>query len=74
MVSADSLQAAAAADRNARISKAFLDEVEPLTRDTPVGELIGLVAQSPCSVPVVDAEGRYAGVISKATLLETLAH
>ena len=73
VVSADSLKAAAAANRDARITAAFLPDVEPLPLDTPVGDLISPVAQAPCSMPVVDSEGHYAGVISKVTLLETLA-
>lgn len=53
-------------------SAAYLPEIEPITANTPVGELIGVVAQAPTSVPVVDDQGRYQGVISKAALLETL--
>jgi hypothetical protein len=42
------------------------------TPSTPLNDLIGVVAASPCGVPVVDAEHRYVGVVSKAALLETL--
>jgi glycine betaine/proline transport system ATP-binding protein len=70
VVSADSLQGA---DREARLGAALLDGLDPLPHTTPVGELIGAVAQAPCGLPVVDDRGRYVGVITKVTLLETLA-
>ena len=56
----------------ARLGDAFLETVEPVTRDTLVGALLGCVAEAPCGVPVVDDDNRYLGVISKAVLLETL--
>ena len=37
-----------------------------------MNELIGLVAESPCQVPVVDERGLYLGLISKTHLLQTL--
>ncbi len=55
-----------------RLGDAFLTTVEPVTRDTLVGNLLGCVAEAPCGLPVVDEENRYLGVISKAVLLETL--
>lgn len=55
-----------------RISAAYLPDFQPLLADTPVADLIGVVARAPCGVPVVNAKGRYLGVISKAALLETL--
>lgn len=55
-----------------RISAAYLPDIEPLPAETPVSELIGAVARAPCGMPVVNAKGRYLGVISKALLLETL--
>lgn len=54
------------------LEDAALGDVPSLDSQTPVGELIGTVAQAPCSVPVVGDDGEYLGVISKATLLETL--
>jgi glycine betaine/proline transport system ATP-binding protein len=70
VVSVDSLQAA---DREARLGATLLAGLDPLPQQTPVGELIGAVAQAPCGLPVVDDRGRYVGVITKVTLLETLA-
>lgn len=54
------------------LEQALLNEPQPLPADTPLNELIGAVAQAPCSVPVVDENNLYQGVISKALLLETL--
>ena len=54
------------------LAAAYLDEVQPLPADMPVNELIGIVAGSPCGLPVVDADQRYLGVVTKAGLLETL--
>jgi glycine betaine/proline transport system ATP-binding protein len=51
---------------------AFLEEVAAIPGDTTIAEIIGQVAQAPCGLPVVDDKGRYQGVISRATLLETL--
>lgn len=54
------------------IHAAYLPDIEPIPAETPVADLIGVVARTPCGVPVVNAKGRYLGVISKAALLETL--
>lgn len=54
------------------LEQALLTEPPPLAADTPLNELIGAVAQAPCSVPVIDENQQYQGVISKALLLETL--
>ncbi|MEJ2308511.1 MAG: glycine betaine/L-proline ABC transporter ATP-binding protein ProV [Gammaproteobacteria bacterium] len=54
-----------------RLSAAYLD-IPPLNPETPVSELIGAVAATPCGLPVVDNEGHYLGVVTKARLLETL--
>jgi len=54
------------------ISRAFLPDVPALPADTPVSDLLGTVAATPCGVPVVDEANRYRGVITKAALLETL--
>ena len=54
-----------------RLSAAYLD-IPRLGADTPVSELIGDVAASPCGLPVVDDDGQYLGVVSKVRLLETL--
>jgi len=71
IVSVDSLQAQLKT-ADPRLSDAYLGDVQPLQADTPVAELIGAVAGSPCGVPVVDKDNHYLGVVTKACLLETL--
>lgn len=51
---------------------AFIDGLVPIPSEAPVAELFGQVAQAPCGVPVVDADGRFRGAISKTTLLKFL--
>lgn len=55
-----------------KLHNAYLEDVPALIADTPVSDLLGTVAATVCGVPVVDAENRYQGVITKACLLETL--
>jgi glycine betaine/proline transport system ATP-binding protein len=71
VVSVDSLTAQLG-QGSPTLSAAYLDDVQPLPADMPVNELIGLVAGSPCGLPVIDADRHYLGVVSKAGLLETL--
>jgi len=54
------------------LHNAFLPDVTPLSADTNIGDIIADVAQAPCGLPVVDANGRYRGVVSRAVLLEAL--
>lgn len=70
VVSADSLSAELK-NGSPQLNNAYL-EVEPLAAETPLNEVIGPVANSPCGLPVVDAERCYLGTITKACLLETL--
>ena len=72
VVSLSSLQELLRRDEPHRISQAFLDGIPTLPADTAVSDLLRTVAESPCGVPVVDREQRYQGVITKASLLETL--
>lgn len=46
--------------------------LEPLAADTPIHALLGRVAAAPCALPVVEADGRLIGVISRAALLAAL--
>lgn len=71
VVSADSLRAAGRGE-GIPIKRAFLPEVNAVPADTPLHELLGTVAQSPCGVPVIDPKRRYLGVITKANLLLAL--
>jgi glycine betaine/proline transport system ATP-binding protein len=54
------------------LSHCYLKEIPVLAADTPLAEVIGPVANTPCGLPVVDAAQRYLGTITKASLLETL--
>ena len=52
--------------------EAMIDDIQPIAADTSIGDIISIVAHSPCAVPVIDDQQKYVGVISKARLLETL--
>ncbi len=71
VVSADSLRVAGR-NEGAPLKQAFLPEIEPISVDTPLNELLGRVAQAPCGVPVIDSHQRYLGVVTKANLLLAL--
>ncbi|HWX49598.1 MAG TPA: glycine betaine/L-proline ABC transporter ATP-binding protein ProV [Roseomonas sp.] len=72
MVTADSLAKAARSGGEDPYRKALLSEVEPIAADETLSDVMGKVAESPHPVPVVDAERRYVGAISKSALLRTL--
>ncbi len=72
MVTADSLaRAADAGDRGGGTALAD-PQIQPLEAERALDALIGPVAGAAWAVPVVDADGRYVGAISKASLLQTL--
>jgi glycine betaine/proline transport system ATP-binding protein len=74
MVSAESLRTALHGhDGPLGLAHAYLPGVQPIVADAPVSELFGQVATTPYAVPVVDADGRFCGSISKTTLLKFLA-
>ncbi|RAW87692.1 glycine betaine/L-proline ABC transporter ATP-binding protein ProV [Photorhabdus laumondii] len=54
------------------IEHAILAEPTSVAADMPLNELITIVAQSPCAVPVVGNNDKYIGVISKGMLLQAL--
>lgn len=70
IVSLESLKKAKREQRS--LSSALLADTVTISPDVSVGDLIGQVAQVPYSVPVVDDDGRYYGVITKTRLLQTL--
>lgn len=57
---------------NQPLEYALLTEPAPVPANMPLNELISLVAQAPCAVPVVGEENNYIGTISKAVLLQAL--
>ncbi len=72
-VSADRLRAALDGhDGPLGLQHAFLPSVPTLAADAPVAGLFGQLAQAPCALPVVAADGRFCGAISKTTLLKFL--
>lgn len=71
VVSVDTLSEQLKAEQP-RLSDAYLPDITSLPYDTPLTDVIGSVAESPCGLPVVDENGHYRGVISKAVLLQTL--
>lgn len=54
------------------LEQALLADIQPILADTSLNELISQVASAPCQVPVVESDGTYLGLISKANLLNTL--
>ncbi|MGV3683903.1 MAG: glycine betaine/L-proline ABC transporter ATP-binding protein ProV [Acidovorax sp.] len=72
-VSADSLRSALQGHAGPLgLHHAYIGCVEPIDAQAPVAELFGQVAQAPCALPVVEADGRFRGAISKTTLLRFL--
>src|SRR6218665_1893731 len=72
-VSADTLRAALDGHVGPLgLQHAFLDGLPTIAADAPVAGLFGQVAQAPCAAPVVAADGRFCGAISKTTLLKFL--
>jgi glycine betaine/proline transport system ATP-binding protein len=51
------------------LQHALLPDVQTVSAVHPINELFGQVAHSPWPLPVVDAQGRYVGALSKTTLL-----
>ncbi|NMM37642.1 MAG: glycine betaine/L-proline ABC transporter ATP-binding protein ProV [Glaciimonas sp.] len=73
VVSADSLHAALHDHVGPLgLAPAYLPDVTPIAADAPVSELFGQVAQVHYAVPVVAADGRFCGAISKTILLKFL--
>lgn len=70
-VSAQSL-ARALKDPDPRFRTALLPDVTTVRAETPISEVLGLVAEAPFPVPVLDEAGRYLGAISRSLLLQTL--
>jgi glycine betaine/proline transport system ATP-binding protein len=71
VVSVGSLTAQLETD-NPNLINAYLEDIPTVGAETPVNELLGMVASTPCGLPVVADDGVYLGVISRASLLQTL--
>lgn len=70
VVSADSLHKVIKEEQS--LQEAMLNDIPVIQASTPIGEILSTVAQSICSVPVCDDQGKYLGSISRSHLLETL--
>lgn len=72
-VSADSLRRALHGhDGPLGLTHAFVSAVEPVPDDTPITELYGRMITQPAPLPVVAADGRFVGTVSKNRLLTFL--
>lgn len=72
-VSADSLRAALRGHEGTLgLSHAFVESVQAVAADTPISELYGRMVNQPAPLPVVTAEGRLVGTVSKNRLLTFL--
>lgn len=73
VVSTDSLRALVEKDGKTNdITDAFLEGVTAKSADYSMQDILPEVASSVCPIPIVDADGKYIGVISKNLFLETL--
>ncbi|TXR51404.1 glycine betaine/L-proline ABC transporter ATP-binding protein ProV [Reinekea thalattae] len=70
VVSAESLHQVIKQDEP--FENALLNDIKPIQAETPISEIMSIVAQMVCPVPVVDEQGKYQGYISRTRLLETL--
>ncbi len=70
VVSVDSLKQAQSKQQS--LEHALLKQPDAIDADTPLGDLISEVAQSPCSPAVINEQGKFLGIISKTILLEAL--
>jgi len=54
------------------LEQAFLPEVQSVTMDTHLQEVLPIITRLNCPVPVVDQDNKYKGAISKNRFLKTL--
>src|SRR6056297_1455936 len=73
VVSTDTLRALVEKDGKTNdITDAFLEGVTAKGADDSMQHVLPEVASSVCPIPIIDADGKYLGVISKNLFLETL--
>ncbi|NHI01718.1 glycine betaine/L-proline ABC transporter ATP-binding protein ProV [Oceanimonas sp. MB9] len=51
-----------------------IDQQPGIYTDTPLHEVLDIVATTPYPMPVIDRNGRFHGTISRSQLLQTLSH
>jgi len=71
VVSVDSLMESIKRGGNG-LESAFVREIHPVRADTPLQNLLSIVRQYDCPVPVIDKDKVYLGVISKNSFLRIL--
>lgn len=73
VVSADSIQSKLK-EKNPdnTLRDAFLPHIHTVNEDDTMQEILPIVAQGSCPVPVVDSDNRFKGVVSKTRFLDTL--
>ncbi|MFO7999384.1 MAG: betaine/proline/choline family ABC transporter ATP-binding protein, partial [Bacteroidales bacterium] len=54
------------------ITPAFLEDIEPVNDDATLQELLPKLTSYACPVPIVDANNKYVGTISRYLFLQTL--
>ncbi|MDZ7761228.1 MAG: glycine betaine/L-proline ABC transporter ATP-binding protein ProV [Desulfovermiculus sp.] len=74
VVSVDSLRTIidTSGDDSQSLQKAFLENVQTVSLDTPMQDILPFITQLDCPVPVVDDKGVYQGAVSKNRFLKTL--
>ncbi|WP_338064808.1 glycine betaine/L-proline ABC transporter ATP-binding protein ProV [Thiomicrorhabdus indica] len=55
-----------------KVEDAYLSNVSTIDYETPLNELIGLMAEAPCPLPVVNEHKQMIGVMTRAKLLKAL--
>ena len=71
MLSADRLMAEIERKGDDQLHRAMID-IKPVPADAGLNALIGKAAMNSAPLPVVDADGRYRGTVSRTRLLHTL--
>lgn len=59
-------------ENDGTVSAAMIADIQPLSATSSLSDIIGPVADAPFGLPVVDDQGIYLGVITRAHLLNTL--
>ncbi len=72
LVTAERLAAQLNSGDEPKYQLAFLEDVPAVAFDMPLNEVVHRSATSAFPLPVVDADGRYLGTISKTAVLQTL--
>lgn len=66
----ESLQATA--KTTDRVEDSYLHNVKTIDAETPLNDVIGLMADAPCPLPVVNEEKQMIGIMTRAKLLKAL--